>query len=131
MKSAPKKKKSKLPPGETLAGLFATVQHRKRTKPRHSYVAALIRAGRDAIACKLAEETGEVIKAVREQDRTQKVREFCDLFFHAFVLMAHQNLTFEQLEAELSRRHGISGLVEKANRKKKAKKKAKKKRKAK
>jgi phosphoribosyl-ATP pyrophosphohydrolase len=130
MKTAARKK-SKLPPGETLAGLFATVQQRKRTKPRHSYVAALIRAGRDAIACKLAEETGEVIKAVREQDRTRKVREFCDLFFHAFVLMAHQNLTFDHLEAELSRRHGISGLEEKARRKTKRKAKRKTKRKTK
>lgn len=113
------KKSPKLDPGETLIGLFATVQQRKRTMPRHSYVAALIRAGRDAIACKLAEETGEVIKAVREQDRTRKVKEFCDLFFHAFVLMVHQGLTIHEIEAELSRRHGISGLDEKASRKKK------------
>jgi phosphoribosyl-ATP pyrophosphohydrolase len=120
MKTA-SKKKARLTPGETLVGLFATVQQRKRTMPRHSYVAALIRAGRDAIGCKLAEETGEVIKSVREYDRTRKIKEFCDLFFHAFVLMAHQGLTLDEVEAELARRHGISGLDEKANRKKKRK----------
>ena len=104
--------------GAVLAAVFATVLERKKTMPEKSYVATLLRGGTDAICCKVAEESGETIKAAREQKREQLTKELCDLFFHAMVLMADKNISLADLEAELGRRHGISGLDEKASRKK-------------
>jgi phosphoribosyl-ATP pyrophosphohydrolase len=108
-------------PGATLAAVMRTVEERRRTMPERSYVATLLRTGRDAIGCKLAEEAGEVLKATREESRERQVSEVCDLLFHTMVLMAHQGITLEMVEAELARRHGVSGLDEKAARGKKTK----------
>ncbi|MCW8130702.1 MAG: phosphoribosyl-ATP diphosphatase [Planctomycetota bacterium] len=103
-------------PGAILHEVFKTVQERKEKMPEKSYVAALLRSGTDAILCKIAEETGEVVKAAREQEKEKQVKELCDLVFHAMVLMAHKDITFEEVEFELAKRHGISGLDEKAAR---------------
>lgn len=109
--------KSEIPgTGGVLAAVFATVEERKETMPGKSYVASLLRKGPDAIGCKLAEETGEVIKAAREQSREQTIKEMCDLTFHMMVLMAAKNISLDDLEREFGRRHGVSGLAEKASR---------------
>jgi phosphoribosyl-ATP pyrophosphohydrolase len=102
--------------GSVLAAVFQTIETRKATMPEKSYVVSLLKQGTDAICCKLAEETGEVIKASREQTHEALVKELCDLYFHSMVLMAQKNITLVELEAELGRRHGISGLDEKASR---------------
>ena len=100
-----------------LAAVFDTVLLRKKTMPEKSYVVSLLRKGTDAICCKLAEETGETIKAAREQSKEQLTKELCDLFFHAMVLMADKDIALADVEVELGKRHGISGLDEKAARK--------------
>jgi len=102
--------------GSVLAAVFATVDERKKTMPEKSYVATLLRKGPDAIGCKMAEETGEVIKAAREQSREQTIKEMCDLTFHMMVMMAAKDISMTDLEQEFGRRHGISGLDEKASR---------------
>jgi len=104
--------------GAVLAAVYATVEERKTTMPEKSYVAQLLRKGTDTILCKVAEETGEVIKAAREQSREALIKELCDLYFHSMVLMAEKDITLAELEAEFGKRHGISGLDEKAARKK-------------
>ncbi|MCZ7648280.1 MAG: phosphoribosyl-ATP diphosphatase [Planctomycetota bacterium] len=106
-----------------LAQVFETVLERQRTMPQHSYVASLLRGGTDAICCKLAEESGEAIKAAREEDGKRLASELADLYFHSLVLLAARGLTLADVEAELAKRHGISGLAEKAARKKKPRKK--------
>jgi len=40
-----------------------------------------------------------------------------DLVFHAMVLLGYRDLHWDDVEAELGRRAGISGLAEKAARK--------------
>ncbi|HLX64316.1 MAG TPA: phosphoribosyl-ATP diphosphatase [Planctomycetota bacterium] len=107
-----------VPPGAIFASVFQTIEARKQTMPEKSYVAQLLRKGPDAICCKVAEESGETIKAAREQSSDQFIKEVCDLFFHTMVLMAAKDVTFAAVEAEFGRRHGISGLDEKAGRKK-------------
>ena len=105
--------------GATLAAVFATVLERKQTMPEKSYVVSLLKKGTDAICCKVAEESGETIKAAREQSTENLTRELCDLFFHSMILMADKNISLAEVETELARRHGISGLDEKAARSKK------------
>ena len=112
----PSKSQSRLKP--VFAEVFDTIQERKRAMPDNSYVASLLRVGPNAILCKVMEEAGEVVKAIREQKKDQQVYELCDLFFHTMVLMAAQDISLEEVEQELARRHGISGLEEKTARKK-------------
>jgi phosphoribosyl-ATP pyrophosphohydrolase len=105
-------------PGSVFAAVFETIEDRKKTMPEKSYVAQLLRKGTDAICCKVAEETGETIKAAREQTTEHLTKEVCDLFFHTMVLLSEKGISFEAIENEFGRRHGISGLDEKASRQK-------------
>ena len=88
----------------TLAEVFETVLERKASMPEKSYVAKLLRSGTDTILCKVAEETGEVIKAAREQEKGDLTREVADLWFHCMVLLARHDLTLADIEEELARR---------------------------
>jgi phosphoribosyl-ATP pyrophosphohydrolase len=45
------------------------------------------------------------------------IREAADLLYHLFVLLGHQEIPLSDLENELARRFGTSGLDEKASRK--------------
>jgi phosphoribosyl-ATP pyrophosphohydrolase len=104
--------------GAVFAAVYKTIEERKLTMPERSYVATLLRKGVDAICCKIAEESGEIIKAAREQTPEQLTKEACDLFFHAMVLLAAKDISFAAVENEFGRRHGISGLDEKESRRK-------------
>lgn len=103
-----------------LSALAAVIADRKANPPAEgSYVAKLIHGGASRIVGKMAEETAEVIDAAREpgkEGREHLVREAADLVFHTLVLLGSFDIPFADVEAELSRRFGISGIVEKASR---------------
>jgi phosphoribosyl-ATP pyrophosphohydrolase len=57
-------------------------------------------------------------KDVRAGGDKSKVRYECaDLWFHSMIMLAHFDLTPQDVLDELARREGISGIEEKANRK--------------
>jgi phosphoribosyl-ATP pyrophosphohydrolase len=71
------------------------------------------------IAAKLTEETAEVIEAAGEPEeagRQHTIYEAGDVLYHLFVLLAHRQIRLEEVEAELARRFGVSGIDEKASR---------------
>lgn len=81
-----------------------------------SYVASLAAKGLPKVAQKVGEEAVEtVIAALGEGDRAL-VGEAADLLFHLTLLLKLRGLGLDDVAAELSRRHGTSGLVEKAAR---------------
>lgn len=102
----------------TLAGLFDVIKDRKNADPKNSYVASLFDKGTDVILKKVGEESAEVIIAAKNGDQNEIVKEMADLVFHSLVLLAHMELTPEQIEEELKNRFGVSGLIEKTNRQK-------------
>ena len=57
----------------------------------------------------------EVIEAVRG-DRDRLLSEGADALYHLLVMCAARGVTLSDLEAELGRREGTSGLAEKAGR---------------
>ena len=59
---------------------------------------------------------GEGLGAVRRPAHAELVHEVADLWFHTLVLMAHKNLSAEDILNELSRREGTSGIEEKESR---------------
>ena len=103
---------------EILRRLGEVLAARKQADPSSSYVAGLFAKGEDAILKKVAEEAAETVLAAKGGDKLHLVRETADLWFHSLVLLAWHGLRPEDVLAELRRREGISGIDEKASRKK-------------
>lgn len=98
-----------------LNALFETIRSRKGADPTTSYTAKLYAKGRNKIAQKIGEEAVELaIAACAEPDTI--VPESADLLYHVLVLWADAGVSPDDVWAELQRRTGVSGLVEKASR---------------
>ena len=102
-----------------LAQLMAVIEDRRANPPEKSYTTTLFKAGLPKIGAKLTEEAAEVVEAAGEEGaagRTHTIYEAGDVLYHLFVLLAHCDIRLEEVEAELARRFGVSGLDEKASR---------------
>jgi len=101
----------------SLDRLAAVIRDRGRgADAERSYTAKLLAGGTAGIAKKLGEEAVEIVIASVEGDGGDVIRESADLLFHWLVLLQSMGLDQAQVYAELDRRHGISGLAEKASR---------------
>ncbi|MCG2585102.1 phosphoribosyl-ATP diphosphatase [Massilia sp. TS11] len=101
---------------EILQRVAATIESRKGADPASSYVAKLFSKGNDAILKKIGEEATELVMAAKDGEADKVRYECADLWFHSMVLLAQFGLTPDDIIAELGRREGVSGLVEKAAR---------------
>ncbi|HZN35530.1 MAG TPA: phosphoribosyl-ATP diphosphatase [Pirellulaceae bacterium] len=102
-----------------LQKLMTVLEERKVNPPPNSYTARLYAGGDSKIASKITEETQELIEAAGEPlepGRRHMIHETSDLIYHLLVLLAHHGIKLEEIEAEISRRFGQSGLDEKAAR---------------
>ena len=102
--------------GQILNELYAVLQERKTAASDKSYVASLYAGGMEKIAKKVGEEATEVVIAGLNGKDSEIVSEMSDLWFHCMVLLAHQDISPEQVLVELSNRFGRSGIEEKASR---------------
>lgn len=100
-----------------LQRLSASIAARRGADPAQSYVASLLGKGQDAILRKIAEEAAETLLASKDGDKLEVVHEVADLWFHTLVLLAWHGLSVDDVYAELQRREGVSGIAEKAARK--------------
>ncbi|NYS24967.1 phosphoribosyl-ATP diphosphatase [Rhodobacteraceae bacterium 2376] len=105
------------PPESPLARLAATIAARKGADPDSSWTARLLAKGPEKCAEKFGEEAIEaVIEAVRG-DRARLTAEAADVLYHLLVMCTARGISLADIEAELARREGQSGLAEKAARK--------------
>ncbi|AKH44085.1 phosphoribosyl-ATP pyrophosphohydrolase [Altererythrobacter atlanticus] len=104
-------------PGDTLSRLEQTIAQRASAAPDQSYVAQLNARGLPVMARKLGEEGTETVVAALSGSREELVGEAADLLFHLMVLLGAKDVKLSEVMAELDRREGTSGLVEKAARK--------------
>lgn len=102
---------------DVLERLAELLEQRKSADPQSSYVAKLYAKGMDGILKKIGEEAAETIIAAKDGDPQKIVYETADLWFHCMVMLAHAGLKPEDVLNELARREGLSGLMEKAQRK--------------
>lgn len=100
----------------TLNRLDTIIGERRIADPALSYVARLSGKGRGKIAQKVGEEAVETVIAAMADDREEVIKESADLLFHLGILLADMGLSYDHVMAELDRRDGVSGLVEKAAR---------------
>lgn len=102
-----------------VAQLMTVIQERKRLRPAGSYTTRLLEGGVAAIGAKIREEADEVAEAAGEPEpggHGHLVYEAADVMYHLLVLLAARDVDWTEVEAELARRFGISGLAEKATR---------------
>ncbi len=99
-----------------LQTLAATIQSRKGADPDSSWTAKLLAKGPEKCAEKFGEEAIEAIIEAVKGDRAKLVSEAADVLFHLLVMLAARDVTLAEVEAELARRAGTSGIAEKAAR---------------
>ena len=99
-----------------IADVLATRLPANGGDPASSYVAKLFSKGPDAALKKVGEEATELVMAVKDGVPDRIVSETADLWFHCLVVLTEHGLRPEQVLAELARREGVSGIVEKAGR---------------
>ena len=102
---------------DILQRLAATIAARKGADPASSHTAALFAKGPAKCAEKFGEEAIEAIIEAAQFDRVGLTREAADVVYHLLVMLAAQDVTLDDVLAELERREGTSGVAEKAARK--------------
>lgn len=102
---------------EVLRRLEATIAARKAEgDASSSHTARLLAAGRAKCAQKFGEEAVEAVIAAATGDRDELTKEAADALYHLLVALAANDVPLAEVEAELERRQGVSGLAEKAAR---------------
>ncbi len=102
-----------------LQQLAAVIADRQQNPSERSYTNRLLAGGVPQVSAKITEEAAEVVEAAAEpgnEGQAHLVREAADLVYHLMVLLACRGASLADVEAELARRFGISGLDEKASR---------------
>lgn len=99
-----------------LERLAATIIARKDADPETSWTAKLLAKGPEKCAEKFGEEAVEAIIEAVKGDRDKLTSEAADVLYHLLVMLAARGLTLADVEVELERREGTSGIVEKASR---------------
>lgn len=102
-----------------LTRLANKIESRKGGDDKKSYAAKLFKRGPEKCAEKFGEEAVEAIIAAAKGDKKNLTEEAADVLFHLFVMLSSRNVKFDDVLKELERREGKSGIVEKAERKKK------------
>lgn len=90
---------------EFIDELFTILQARKANPSPNSYTTSLLAAGEDEIVKKIGEEAVEVILAAKGQGDQRVVEETADLIYHLLVLLVSRDLTWDDIGAELEKRH--------------------------
>jgi phosphoribosyl-ATP pyrophosphohydrolase len=101
----------------TIYDLAAIIDARAASGGEASYTRKLLDKGAEHCAKKLGEEAVEAVIAAIGDDRDQLIAESADLLFHLLVLLKARGVKLEDVEAALAQRTTMSGLEEKAARK--------------
>jgi len=104
------------PPPPILHRLEQVIAARRASTAEKSYTKSLLEAGMPKILAKIAEEHGELAAELPAGADAKVIHETADLVFHIMVGLAARGIPIEAVFAELARRFGTSGHVEKARR---------------
>lgn len=100
----------------TIQDLAATIDARAASGGDASYTRKLLDKGTDHCAKKLGEEAVETVIAAIENNRAHLIAESADLIFHLLVLLKSRDIKLSEVEDALAQRTQMSGLEEKAAR---------------
>ena len=99
-----------------LTRLAKTIESRKGEDEKKSYAAKLFARGPEKCAEKFGEEAVEAIIAAAKGDKKNLTEEAADVLFHMLVMLSSRDVKWKDVLAELERREGTSGIVEKQSR---------------
>ncbi len=102
-----------------LDALEGTIRNRAVTPSEKSYTSRLLEGDLAVLCGKVVEEAAELVEAADEpgdEGLQHFIYEAGDLIYHTLVLLRRRGVDLAEVEAELARRFGISGLEEKAKR---------------
>lgn len=99
-----------------LPALWQELVSRRDASAEKSYTRSLLDAGPAKICGKIIEEADELSRAIQGEDDTRVVSEAADVMYHMLVGLLARGLSLRDVEKELARRSGVSGLAEKAAR---------------
>jgi len=103
-------------PASIVDQLARTIEQRRDSTAEKSYTKSLLDKGMPKILEKIAEEHGELAAELPGGDEAKVIHETADLLFHVMVGLTSRRIPIERVLAELARRFGTSGHVEKASR---------------
>ena len=99
-----------------LTRLAKTIEARKGEDEKKSYAAKLFARGPEKCAEKFGEEAVEAIIAAAKGDKKNLTEEAADVLFHMLIMLSSRDVKWKDVLAELERREGTSGIVEKQSR---------------
>jgi phosphoribosyl-ATP pyrophosphohydrolase/phosphoribosyl-AMP cyclohydrolase len=99
-----------------LPRLWTELDARRQAPSGSSYTRKLLDAGALQIGAKIREEADELARAIADESDERVVSEAADEIYHVLVGLLSRGVDLRAVEAELSRRFGVSGLAEKASR---------------
>ena len=122
----PIKSKSTRGVAETVAGtqhsadvldrLYRVIETRRGADPATSHSARLLARGRAKVAQKFGEEAVEAVIEGVGGTAQALVAESADLLYHLLLMWVANDVAANAVWAELARREGMSGILEKASR---------------
>jgi phosphoribosyl-ATP pyrophosphohydrolase len=98
---------------DSLERLHAAVLAARNADPALSRTARLMRAGRDKVAKKLAEEAVEVVIDAMQGNTEAVIKESADLLYNLVVLWVSAGVHPKDVWAEMERREQLLGIAEK------------------
>jgi phosphoribosyl-ATP pyrophosphohydrolase len=122
--SKPSRKSKKVSNAEAMVAsdavvldrLYAVVESRRDVDPTISHSARLLSRGPAKVAQKFGEEAVECVIEAVSGNRDALIAESADVLYHLLVLWVSAGIAPKDVWAELIRREGVSGIVEKAAR---------------
>jgi phosphoribosyl-ATP pyrophosphohydrolase/phosphoribosyl-AMP cyclohydrolase len=99
-----------------LPRLWLELEQRKAATSGASYTKSLLDAGPRKIGAKIQEEAGELLQALNVESDSRVISEAADVVYHVLVGLLARGVALHDVEQELARRFGVSGLAEKAAR---------------
>jgi len=100
----------------SIHDLAATISARMGADAEGSWTAKLLAKGPEKCAEKFGEEAIEAVIEAVKGDPAALTSEAADVIYHLLVMCAARGVRLADIEDELARRAGISGLDEKAAR---------------
>ncbi len=103
---------------EILVRLSQVIRDRASADAGSSYTSKLLAAAPHLPAKKLAEEAVELALAAVSADKKSITLEAADVLYHLLVLLQASGVSLGEVCEVLAAREGVSGIAEKASRKK-------------
>lgn len=103
---------------EVLRRLAATIAQRAAAPGDTSYTAKLLAGAPHLPAKKFGEEAVELALAAVGSDKAAVTGEAADVLYHLLVLLQASGISLDDVCEALAKREGVSGIAEKAGRRK-------------